>query len=54
MEKKARIGTVEGYTVLDKDNLAAQERYVLAHSGKGVQLALMTSPDSPGVIPDPE
>ena len=51
MEKKARFGTGEGHTVLDKDNLAIPERYVLAHSGKGVQLPLMTSPDYPRVIP---
>ena len=38
MEKKARFGTGEGHTVLDKDNLAIPERYVLPHSGKGVQL----------------
>ena len=51
MKKKERFGTGEGHTVLDKDNLAAHERYVLAHSGKGVQLPLMTSPDSSRVIP---
>ena len=51
MEKKARFGTGEGHFVLDKDNLAALERYVLARSGKGIQLPLMTSPDFPRVIP---
>ena len=52
MEKKARFGTGEGHTVLDKDNLAIPERYVLPHSGKGVQLPFQTTPDSPRVIPD--
>ena len=51
MEKKARFGTGEGHTVLDKDNLAIPERYVLPHSGKGVQLPFQTNPDSPRVIP---
>ena len=51
MEKKARFGTGEGHTVLDKDNLAVSERYVLPHSGKGVQLPFQTTPDSPRVIP---
>ena len=51
MEKKARFGTGEGHTVLDKDNLAIPERYVLPHSGKGVQLPFQTPPDSPRVIP---
>ena len=51
MEKKARFGTGEGHTVLDKDNLAVPERYVLPHSGKGVQLPFQTTPDSPRVIP---
>ena len=51
MEKKARFGTGEGHTVLDKDNLAVPERYVLPQSGKGVQLPFQTTPDSPRVIP---
>ena len=51
MEKKARFGTGEGHTVLDKDNFAVPERNVLPHSGKGVQLPFQTTPDSPRVIP---
>ena len=51
MEKKARFGTGEGHTVLDKDNFAVPERNVLPHSEKGVQLPFQTTPDSPRVIP---
>ena len=51
MEKKARFGTGEGHTVLDKDNFAVPERNVLPHSGQGVQLPFQTTPDSPRVIP---
>ena len=41
MEKKARFGTGEGHTVLDKDNLAIPERCVLPHSGKGPKYGIL-------------